>query len=346
MKLAISIFFLFAWAVSASASSSLKIVGMHRLQIAEPGIRARLVSIPFLRAPLAYGRLDGVTAATGTGDSATLLDLEAAFSGMTEEATYILRITEGSSVGDWFILDAASPDGLRATVREDGLAGSVAALVGQESFAIHKLFSLGELFPETLPGFASAAIDLAAMQVHFYDGNRFTKHWLSDGTLTDHVGWTYAEGGVLKDASRLAVLPGTSFLVVYPNAVEEQSIQINGVIPDAGLTVPVYPGYNYVSIKYTNSLDGGLSQVSDYLRVLGLTDSGFAGGESSEESDLILALNEADGTFVDGYYYDTNASDFKPVNAEAPEISLESVGPGRGFVILNKGEPYLWEPGK
>jgi hypothetical protein len=330
-------------ALTALTSSGQSTVGMHQLQISEPGVRSRLVSIPFLRLPLALGRLEGVELASDSESLPALFDTEAAFAELAEASTYILRITSGDASGDWFLLDAVSDAGQRVTVREDGLAGSVDTLIGDESFAIHRLFSLRELFPESYAGFAPAPIDLVAMQVHFYDGSRFSKCWLSDGTLTDHVGWTIAEDGKLNDASELAILPGTSFLVVYPNSATKQSIQIRGMVPDAGLTVPVYPGYNYVSVKYTQLLDGSSSQPADYLDALGLIESGFNGGVDADSSDLILALNDSDGTFVEGYYYDSMSNGFKAVGEAASEITLNEVGPGRGFVILNRGEAYRWK---
>jgi hypothetical protein len=333
-----------SWVLFAHMCSAQSIVGMHQLQISEPNVRTRLVSIPFLRLPLALGRLDGVQSASSSESLPTLSDVEAAFAQiLDEDGTYILRITEGDAVGDWFLLDAVSESGELVSVREDGLAGSVDSLTGNESFAIHRLFSLSELFPVTHAGFTSAPIDLLAMQVHFYDGSRFSKCWLSDGTLTDHVGWTVAEDGALNDAGSLAILPGTSFLVVYPNALTKESIRINGVVPEFGLTVPVYPGYNYVSVKYTESIDGSLEKPLDYLDSLGLVESGFQGGADADSSDLILALNDQDGTFLEGYYYDTLDRGFKQVGTEASEITLNEVGPGRGFVILNRGEPYLWK---
>ncbi|MGZ0654005.1 hypothetical protein ACWPKO_01255 [Coraliomargarita sp. W4R53] len=324
-------------------SSGQSTVGMHTLKIAEPGVTARLVSIPFLRVPLALGRLDGIEVAATSTTFPILLDQQAAFSDLEVELTYILRITDGPEAGAWFIIDAASDDGQQVSIREDGLAGSVASLHGNESFAVHRLFSLSELFPATNSTFPSAPIDLAAMQVHFYDGNRFSKCWLSDGTLTEHVGWTIAEDGLLKDAAELSILPGTSFLVVYPNASEEESIQINGVVPYAGLTVPVYPGYNYVSVNYSQLLEGDLAQPADYLGALGLLQSGFTGGTDAEASDLILALDDDDGTFVEGYYYDIVTNSFKQASSGAVAITLNEVGPGRGFVIFNRGESYLWK---
>lgn len=318
-------------------------VGMHKLVIAEEGTRSRLVSVPFLRMSLAYGRLDGIQVASGSESAPRLLDAQGAFAKLASGGTYILRITGGASDGAWFIIDEVGGDGLSATVREDGLVGYVGDLSGNESFAIHKLFSLNELFPPALEDFPGSAIDLMAMQVHFYDGKRFARYWLSDGTLTEHVGWTYAENGVLKNGGDLAILPGTSFLVVYPGATSRQEIQINGMVPGGGLTVPMYPGYNYVSLKYTQNLAGGLPAISDYLNILGLKESGFKGGTSAEDSDLIYALNNKNGALIDGYYYDESADKFIPVDDQSMEIQLGDVGPGRGFVVFNGGETYLWK---
>lgn len=323
-------------------SISANTVGMHRLTLAESGQRTRLVSIPFLRAPLALGRLDGIQVASGDS-SPNFVDAQAAFSHIIDEGSYILRVTDGESAGIWFLLGEVSEDGRQVAVEEDSLVGGVDQLDGDESFAIHKLFTLDELFPHDLPEFPSSVIDLAAMQVHFYDGERFTKHWLSNGTLTEHSGWTYADEGALKDGNDIAILPGTSFLVVYPNPTADISIQINGVILDQSLVVPVYSGYNYVSVKYAEVLSGGLPTIADYLDNLGLIESGFNGGASVSESDLVYAFDEGDGTLIEGFYLDSSAGLFKPASEESEDIALADVGPGRGFVVFNRGEPYLWK---
>jgi len=327
---------------AASAGTAGPVVGMHRLTISEAGERTRLVSVPFLRMPDAYGRLDGVQISPAPDGEPLLIDHEGAFGALAAKGSHILRITSGSSAGDWFLLDKVAEDGRSAAVREDGLVASAAQLVGDEAFAIHRLFTLGELFPVRSPEFPAAPIDLAAMQVHFYDGAQFNRYWLSDGTLTGHRGWTFAEDGQLRDANQVAILPGASFLVVFPDASTELNVQINGVVPETGLTVPVYPGYNYVSVKYTRSTSGGLPHIVDYLKVIGLKASGFKGGSSDAESDLVLALMEADGTFLPGYYYDEAEGDFSPVSEESGLIRLEDVGPGRGFVIYNSGDTFLW----
>ena len=327
---------------ATTVGSASPVVGMHKLKISEAGERTRLVSVPFLRTAEAYGRLDGVQIRPTAGEHPTLIDHEAAFSELDEDAVYILRITAGAAAGDWFLLDEVGDNGRSVTVRDDGLAALAADLQGNESFAIHSLFTLEELFPVDSDLFPSAPIDLAAMQVHFFDGEDFNRYWRSDGTLTAHRGWTFARNGQLEDANKVAVLPGTSFLSVFPQASSEVAIQVNGVIPEAGLTVPVYSGYNYVSVKYSGATSGGLPALADYLEIIGLKGSGFDGGTSRESSDLVLALSEAEGTLLPGFFYDEDAGLFLPVGAESLEIGLEDVGPGRGFVIYNRGEPYLW----
>jgi hypothetical protein len=342
MKYLLPILLLPLLSLASDAESYRPTVGMHQLKIAEAGVKTRLVSIPFLRVPDAFGRLDGIEASPPDGALPCVRDEKAAFSTVSGGGTFIIRVTSGASSGDWFIVDSVSSDGKEARVRDDGLAGNLSSLSEGEAFAVHRLYSLNELFPETREDFPSALVDAAAMQVHFYNGTSFAKCWLSDGTLTDHIGWTIAQDGHLVDAGDLAILPGTSFLVAYPSTPEEATIQVNGVVPYAGLTVPVFPGYNCVSIKYTQALEGNLADPAGYLSTLGLLESGFQGGVDPDSSDLILALNEADGTFVDGYYYDTTTSEFEQTG-DSDGIALDDVGPGRGFVIYNRGEAYVWQ---
>ena len=169
-------------------------VGTQQLRIAAPEVAAQLVSVPFLKAAICRGRLQQVDlSASRVGAQA------AAFAEIgSSRANHILRITDGGAAGAWFLVGEVNADGSAVEVIEDGFAGSLSDLQGDESFAVHPLYTLRELLPEEGDFLPAGAIDLQAMQVHFYAGDQFQKIWLSDGTLTEHVGWTTASAQGLQ----------------------------------------------------------------------------------------------------------------------------------------------------
>ena len=102
-------------------------------------------------------------------------------------------------------------EGSTVEVRNDGFAGALSELEGNESFSVHALYMLNELFPEDGTFLPAGDIDLKAMQVHFYDGREFKKFWLSNATITEHAGWTSAEEGELVYAGETEFFRGLVF---------------------------------------------------------------------------------------------------------------------------------------
>jgi len=313
-------------------------VGTHILRVAEPGQDSQLISLPFLRTAVSLGRLDGVDA-----NAESLTDIQGAFNKLREDRSYILRITDGPQVGVWFILDATSVGADFVRVLDDGLAGYLIDLSGGEAFSVHELFTLKELFPENSVLLPASSIDANSMQVHFYDGNGFREFWLSNGGITDHVGWTYTDEGQLKYAGDTAILPGTSFLVFYPNPSVAVDVRLQGVVLNEPLNIPIYPGYNFVSVHYSHrfSEDGG--DLDPRLNHMGLEESGFRSTKSKAVGDLVISFDPFNGKLGTHYYLDSKTDVFRPVEDSVDPTSIGLLAkPGNGFVIFNDGDSYLW----
>jgi hypothetical protein len=302
-------------------------VAMHQLRISDPSTRSQLISVPFVKEAISRGRLDGVNI-----NEFTIRDAQGAFLLIDDQSTYILRITEGDCSGSWFLLGNSTVDGVTIDVLNDGVAGALSDLKGNESFAVHALYTLSELFPEEGTFLPAGDIDLEAMQIHFYDGREFKKFWLSNSTITEHVGWTCAENGELVYAGGTVVLPGTSFLVYDPRADATVSIGIQGVVFDTPLHVPVYSGYNFVFSNYNKKVEGSAANSLDNM---GLKESGFQGsGGPLADGDKVYTYDQHTGRFGEIFYLNQATGEFSaPSNFE----------PGDGFVVYNTGEPYLWK---
>jgi len=317
------------FSTQSSARVELGRIGTHQLRISDPGSQSQLISVPFLRGATARGRLDGVDVG-----SSSLQDAEGAFSGIDDQFTYILRVTSGAAEGAWFFLGASTGNGDAVQVVDDGFAGSLSDLEGGESFAVHALYTLNEIFPEDGIFLPAGDIDLKATQVHFYDGREFKKFWLSNGTITQHTGWTSAESGELVYAGETAILPGMSFLVRDTRADATVDIRIQGVVLDFPLNIPVYPGYNFVSSNYNKRLSGSDAFILDNF---GLKESGFQPSASPVGGDQVLAYDAVTGRFGESFYLNGDTGEFN-----APSGFL----PGDGFVVFNAGERYLWSSEK
>ena len=316
-----------SFVIQTSARVELGRVGTHQLRISDPATGSQLVSLPFLKSAMSRGRLDTVDVA-----SSNLQAVQGAFSGFDARFTYILRVTDGSAAGAWFFLGESSATGDTVEVLNDGFAGKLNQLEGNESFAVHALYTLSEIFPEAGHFLPAADLDLKAMQVHFYDGREFQKCWLSNGAITEHIGWTRAVDGQLIYAGDTAILPGASFLVLDPRADASVDIRIQGVVLKSPLKVPLYAGYNFVASNYNQGLTGPNAFL---LGKLGLKESGFRSSVSQQEGDKVFSYDAETGQFGARFYLDETTGEF---NAAA------NFQPGDGFVVYNSGEAYLWSP--
>ncbi|WP_169305284.1 hypothetical protein [Coraliomargarita akajimensis] len=309
-------------------------VGSHHLVISQRGEKTQFVSVPFLKLPVAQGRLDGVDAA-----AATLTDKEGAFSNLDVSSAYILRITSGPGVGSWFQLNAGLVSADSIAIRDDVMAGSLDMLEGDEAFQVHELFELGELLPETHKGLVAGPIDLLSTQVHVFEAGEFVKVWLSDGSITERPGWTYAAGDELRHIGHASVLPGTSFLIVQPNDEQDMSIRVSGVVLDDPISIPIGPGYNYVSVAYNTGMHR--ESGADYaLEAIGLVESGFG---SDGAADQVLHVDPRDGSIAQAYKYDSTTESFQTDGEPVLSAVTDSIEPGRGFIIYNSGDSYLWK---
>ena len=323
-----------AAAADAARAVAGPVAGTRMVRIAESGGGASLLSLPFLKPAVARGRIDAVGPETGR-----LTDREGGFAVVGGGRTHIARITDGASRGDWFLLDPEESTAETAVVADDGLAGESAALEAGAAFAVHELFQLRELFPEDGARIAAAGIDVRAAQVHFFDGEQFSKFWLSDGSITGHRGWTRADGGELRYAGDTAILPGTSFLFVHPPTEQPLSLRIRGAVPARALTVPVFPGYNFLGVQHSEASAG---RPADGFPAdgLGLVESGFRACDGSEGGDRVFAFDAAAGDLGDGYYYDGGDGVFRTTREDSAGFA---VAPGGGFIVFNSGDAYHWE---
>jgi hypothetical protein len=325
----ITILFLTAFGLCLSVHANTRVelcrIGTHPVRIADGDARSQLIGLPFLKSALSRGRLDHVDPTV-----LSLHDMQGGFTEVDSWSTYILRVTDGSAVGAWFLLGEPSENGHTIKVLNDGFVANLSDLKGHESFAVHQLYTLSEIFPEQGDFLPASDIDLTAMQLHFFDGRAFKQYWLSNGTITEHVGWTCAENGELVYAGDTAILPGTSFLVLYPQTEEPVNIRMQGKVLDASLNVPIYPGYNFVASSYSK---GAIGSDGFLLANLGLRESGFKPSHLLQDGDQVLPFDSATGQLAQGLYLDATTDEFN---------ASPNFYPGDGFIIYNAGETYLW----
>jgi len=292
-----------------------------------------LLSMPFLRAPIVRGRLDSVDVT-----ALSLLDKEGAFDVLSSERSYVLLITEGQAAGAWFVLDSAAKTNETIHIFDDGLAGSLIDLSGTEAFSIHELFTLKQVFPDVGGVCPSGVSASTSTKVQFYDGESTQDFWLSNGSVTDHVGWTYLSEGKLVYGGDTAILPGTSFLIECPERLEPIDLRVQGIALNTPINIPVYPGLNFLAVNFTSTLTVRGVHGFD-LDEIGLLESGF----SQSLDDQFYTYNSRDGSFV-SVYWDSNTKAL--LDSVTNEAVSTGVAPGGGFVLYNSGASYLWSYGQ
>ena len=146
---------------------------------------------------------------------------------------------------------------------------------------------------------------------------------------------------MLNYAGNTAILPGTSFLIVSPASIEPIDIRLHGTVVNQQLKIPLYPGYNFVSTVYTLPQNGPEDDLYN-LNHIGLQESGFRPSSNGTNADLVLSFDPTSGKFGQSFYLDVNDNQFHPTSQNSNNESVLTTAPGSGFVILNRGDTYLW----
>ncbi|MFW6217754.1 MAG: hypothetical protein ACOC4K_02045 [Verrucomicrobiota bacterium] len=321
--------------LAGGAREVLGTVGTHSLRLVEPGKAQQLVSVPYLRVPSARGRLEGVNLA-----ESRLIDQQGAFADLNPEAVHVVLIGSGPQAGHWFLVRSDSRDASSGVVEHDGLAGELDQLRGDETFSVHRLFVLSELFGDAGGLLQAGANSQSASAVSFYRGSSYEQYWLSDGSVAPE-GWVLSRNGGHEAAGHSAILPGMSFFLSHPNPVEPVEIRVQGIVVDGPVHLPLIRGYNFVAPVQSRTLFGekGLN-----LKIgeLGLRESGFLGASTYGGGDKLLIFDNATAGIRDTLYLDSASGEFRSMgfgNSETPQYDMDM---GSGAILLNTQGAYTW----
>ncbi|WP_269523440.1 hypothetical protein [Coraliomargarita parva] len=320
-----------------SARTQMGTVGTHVLTLVEPGQDSRLISVPYLKVPVVRGRLDGIDL-----ENLSLLDAQSAFAELDPELYYLLLIGSGAENGSWFVVSGSADDAQVVQVLEDGQAGELSKLAGNEIFSVHAFFTLDELFG-AVGGVLTAgpSVNEAAF-LDFYTGSGFERYWLSDGSRTGVQGWVQSFGDQHIPVGDNAILPGTSFYLSNPDAAERVDIRIQGVVVDGPVRIPVYRGYNFIAPVYAGSLIAEDGAYNLSLAHVGLKTSGFQASTVAGNGDRILVVDPDAGTVSDTIYLNASCGSFLSVAQSGLDCGDLPLEPGGGFILMNVNGYYRW----
>jgi hypothetical protein len=321
-------------------------VGIQRLVVASPSSRLRVMSIPFLKSAVGAGRLAGID-----GVRVRVSDTGREFEGLQDSVPYLLLVRSGAERGAWFTITPAGDSWANAQgivlVTNDGTAGSLPVMEGNESFSIHPLFTIAELFPEDGSVLPSGRVDVLASQIHLLGNGAYIKYWLSDGSITDTVGWYCAGPSGLRKAGADPIMPGNGFFVAVPQSVEQSvTIRLFGEVLTDAIRIPVQNGHNLLGVLYNLSLLDSAGQPSFELQDMGLERSGFDPGSVAAAGDQLLLFNAAVQRFDHGFWLDQQESpgQWRRI-ADGISSGNTELNPVEGMVIWNRGAKYWWRQG-
>ena len=323
------------------------VVGFHRLRVVNEGVRYNLVSLPFIKPAKLKGKLNKVSEELNQ-----LVDHGGGFANLGIGENFFLLIRDGDAAGAWFSIhrqshasnSSANPN--LVEIDPDSSAGALSDLTGIETFSVHEMYTIEELFPPDADILPAHNTDFEAGQVHLYSNQEVSTFWLSNGEQTDgQVGWVDPASDRTEITTSTPLLPGICFGVYHPNPDRSIEISVMGEVPDVILYKPIYPGYNFVAKEYyVNSISVN-GQTNFTLDNLQLKQSGFRSSDQKNISaDVIFMWNQETGSYSSARWLFDSGSESMWMTTGNPSspIPNQKVFPGEGFVVWNGGDQYIW----
>ena len=275
-------------------------------QETELGVCCRTFNNPFLRESVFTGTISAVSGqdltfavSGGSADIGSLLG----------SGTYFLEVMSGENEGHRF--DIVSASGNTVTVASDSVLDSPAApfntktgappadLTG-DSIAIHRHWTLGELFPAD--AFGATASQTTADQVQLYAAGAWTILWNYDDLGTPR--WVDIADSGMADQAGIILAPGQGMF--FNNRTAVTSILAYGEVRSNDFVRPLPVG---------NALVGGGYPVDQTPIARTMTVAGgFFGGTDFKYADSIFVWRKDANATANGYdtYYLVNGAPVNP----------------------------------
>ena len=275
-------------------------------QETELGVCCRTFNNPFLRESVFTGTISAVSGqdltfavSGGSADIGSLLG----------SGTYFLEVMSGENEGHRF--DIVSASGNTVTVASDSVLDSLAApfntktgappadLTG-DTIAIHRHWTLGELFPAD--AFGATGSQTTADQVQLYAAGAWTILWNYDDLGTPR--WVDIADSGMADQAGIILAPGQGMF--FNNRTAVTSILAYGEVRSNDFVRPLPVG---------NALVGGGYPVDQTPIARTMTVAGgFFGGTDFKYADSIFVWRKDANATANGYdtYYLVNGAPVNP----------------------------------
>ncbi len=298
------------------------IVGFRRVQLAGSDTP---LSVPFLKAIVAQGSIDGVNTCSIADTGAALRPGQFRFDAAGAAETYALTISSGTQAGRWFLIT----DNDAQTITVEDAEGNCALLQPGDKYIVHPLQRIADVFgPPNDPSLGrDDQIFLWDVASQSYDAPITLGHSSAD----NRDAWV--QGVDVADA--VPLLPGEGMLVKRGGGGRRELLLLGAVSPVPTLQ-PISPGNNLVGQPWPVP-----------LRVAGsdLLSSGFAGAPTFNAADKLYLLNGKRSGFKTVLWFNTALKrwlspegNVRPMQVELPPCSALFIQRNRvsGFEWLQK----------
>ncbi|KPA09643.1 secreted protein containing Conserved hypothetical protein CHP02597 [Candidatus Magnetomorum sp. HK-1] len=323
-----------------------KTAGLQSQYVVKEGKKYNIISIPFIKPSVINGDIEAVD-----HTNKCLVDDDKSFTSLPPENDYIIRLTSGEMKGTWYLIStkkrrksmSASPNSITVDLSKSSKP-DLTGISEKDTYSIHPLYDLAELFPEDGSILPAANFDYDSGRIQFISNSQKTTLWLSNGKMTDQKGWMKMSGNnVNLKVDHFSILPGMAMIVFHPKPEKSIYISIPGQVLDSPLAKPIYPGENLVSIEYLllpSELSGQISYSLDELKLI---ESGFQSGRTIDESDTLKIWDDMTSKYSGNIWlFKNDAGNVEWLTENYLPVSNMEVRAGSGMVICNKGIRYSW----
>jgi len=314
-----------------------KTVGLKSQCVVKEGKKYNIISIPFIKPSIHNGDIEAINP-----DTFCLIDNDKFTKDLHPEKNYILLMTDGKMAGEWFFLSTNKTRKAKVNsssqIFVDPFKSSTSDLSGissSDSYEIHPLYDLTELFPEDGSILPAGNFDYEAGRIQLLSNDQKTTLWLSNGNITSQKGWIrISQNNVNKQVDHFSILPGRAMIIFHPKPEKDMYVYLTGEALELPVSKPIYPGKNLISVEYQLSSTYTSNRMDYSLDELNLIENGFVGGKTIDESDKVKIWNQEQSSYGDGIWLlrtDNDVNEWLTEYFLTPSFSV--IQPGGGILV-------------
>jgi hypothetical protein len=311
-----------------------KTAGLQSQCIVKAGKKYNVISIPFIKPSVINDDIDAIDP-----NSNSLIDKDTSLATLSTDKDHIIRITSGKMAGEWYLISKKKR--LRSDMNTPGKISldltqssnkDLSGISEKDTYTIHPLYDLTELFPEDGSILPSADFDYNAGRIQLISGGKKTTLWLSNGSITHEKGWMkITQNNTNIRIDHYSMLPGIAMIIIHPKPEKTIHISVIGEVLDIPLAKPIYPGKNLLSVEYQMSLANTSGQLAYTLDDLQLIKNGFQSGKTIDGSDTLKVWHKENSAYSERIWLSQDDDIWLTENCmPTSDVCVE---PGAGVVV-------------